>query len=128
MDREKSTAMPPRVIVDLRWPLARITIKGASKTIEYRSEPHRPKNQRAIIRKKWMEAYQTKRRSGLSMRAHITSTTFTIIPAEEKRESVKSGGFNHGGKKSGTGGPCKKWRSLPGGLSRHLLPSGRSIY
>src|SRR5262244_2753839 len=106
IDSANRTLMLASAIFDLSWLLASSTIRGGSKTTEYRSEPHGPKNQRTMIRANWIDAYQTKRPSGFSMPAQITSTTFTIITAEEKRESMKRGEFNHEGKKSGASRPC----------------------
>src|SRR5262245_50501726 len=114
-------------IFDLSWRFASITIRGGSKTTEYRSEPHGPKNQRTMIRPNWMAAYQTKRPSGFPMPAQITSTTFTIITAEEKRESMKRGEFNHEGKKSGASGPCNRRRSLPRVFNCHSPCCGLGI-
>src|SRR5215475_6074713 len=127
IDRAKRTPMIASAIFDLSWRLASITIKGGSKTTKYRSEPHGPKNQRTMIRPNWMDAYQTKRPSGFPMPAEITSTTLTIITAEEKRESTKRGEFNHEGRKSGAGGPCKRRRSLPRVLNCHIPSCGLGI-
>src|SRR5499426_129436 len=127
IDRAKRTLILASAIFDLSWLLASSTIRGGSKTTEYRSEPHGRKNQRAMIRANWHDAYQTKRPSGFSMPARMTSTTFTMITAEENREGKKRGGVNHEGKKSGTGGPCKRRRSLPRVFNCHIPSCGLGI-
>src|SRR6266404_3516025 len=127
IDRAKRAPMLANAIFDLIWLLASIKIRGGNKTTEYRSEPHGPKNQRTIIRTNWMDAYQTKRPSGFPMPAQIAATTFTIIAAEEKRESMKRGGVNHEGKKSGAGGPSKRRRSLPRVFNCHIPSCGLGI-
>src|SRR6266536_5968259 len=74
-----------------------------------------------------MDAYQTKRASGLPIPPRITSTSFTIITVEEKSERMKRGAFNHEGKKSGAGGPCRRRRSLPRVFNCHIPSCGLGI-
>src|SRR5262245_7187040 len=107
-DRANKTVIIASATLDVVWLFVSIRISGGNKTIAYRSEPHGPKNQRAIIRPNWIDPYQIKRPGKFPIPVRITSTTFTKITAEERNESTNKGGLNHKGKKSCTGEPCKR--------------------